>query len=209
MRTRLGIVNWTIVMTSFVMMVGVRTFHPPLVHFHSHDSHCHNSSECDSQAVSQQTTSLAAEEQQVHRHGENQHSHNHSGCSASSNTISKQSGCESRTADACSTAQKSKSASRARCGHLHTHSTATHRHHHNHGDSEESDDAPADGQQDLPCHSESCLLCQFLIQAIQPLDCPVMLTGEERVAERPVSEILEVVTMALSGPYVRGPPQLV
>ncbi|WP_437190915.1 hypothetical protein [Planctomicrobium sp. SH527] len=176
MRTRLGIVNLTIVMTSFVMMVGVRTFHPPLVHFH-----CHNSVECQDNV----------------------------GCSVGSGPCSKQSTCQSQEESSRQTSKKKGSATQS-CGHLHAHTTArhSHAHHHEHGHQhgKETDEAPANPQQDLPCHSESCLLCQFLIQAVQLLSCPVMLAGEEQVTERPVSEVIEVVTVALSGPYVRGPP---
>ncbi|HWL07202.1 MAG TPA: DUF2946 family protein [Planctomicrobium sp.] len=93
----------------------------------------------------------------------------------------------------CSTQKKTVTSS---CGHAH--------HSHSHEADPSGPESPT-----VPAghdHSDECQLCQFLMQALATISLPVMLTGEERVTERPVSETRLVTAFLLPGPYVRGPP---
>jgi hypothetical protein len=169
-------------MTSLVMMIAVRTVHPPMVHLFEH---CLEHGSCGSPTEHQQATTVAANATSASREvASSKGSHTGKSCGPSHS-------CQPVVAS-CSHGHVHSHAK----GHVHSHSAQSHSAEHAH------DSCPSHQHS----HSDHCELCQFLTQVATPITCEVQLVGQERVSEVPVSEVRFTLVAIIVGPHVRGPP---
>jgi|GEM_PF-2932836 len=193
--------SWLMSVTALVTMIAVEWLHSPLHHLTGcHGAHC-TVSHCTGL---HRTSSNGPSSQDSESQGCGSHCSGESSCPALVCSTNEQGQNETDRHDTVAAA----------CGHAH--------HHHAHSPLAEGNACEEDagaGQVAVAQHEpappvpaehsddhEHCHLCQFLTQAIQPLSCPVVLIGTERVAEIPESELPAARALSLPGPYVRGPP---